>query len=55
MVPLRPGYVACAHSPQAWLQGRDGLVGGAWALTTGQDFIRNHSHDAIDYASIHAW
>lgn len=27
----------------------------SWAATTGQDFVRNHAPDAIDFASIHLW
>lgn len=26
-----------------------------WAQVTGQDFVRNHQPEAIDYAAIHVW
>ena len=27
----------------------------SWASTTGQDFVRNHAPDVIDFAAIHLW
>ena len=26
-----------------------------WALTEGQDFVRNHRVAAIDFATVHSW
>lgn len=28
---------------------------GSWAEAVGQDFIKNHSPDSIDFGAIHAW
>jgi len=38
-----------------WGYGREWLFNSSWAMETGQDFIANHAHPDVDYASIHAW
>lgn len=37
-------------NPDAFFSG-----GSPWAQRAGQDYVENHSHDSIDYLSIHSW